>query len=160
MSLEAVLMLLMNDCTITDCYLDLESLDILSSQQQHPTMSARWFSPSVKLCFPAEASWLCLNTKCTFFSHTALLKSISVWNTNPRCLIQTLPEYVVTKTKCLFKSYLIIINFSMFGFPLFPQFVHSRRRTGEDHEGQKQHSTQSVHTEKEGEKRKADVILV
>lgn len=160
MSLEAVLMLLMNDCTITDCYLDLESLDILSSQQQHPTMSARWFSPSVKLCFPAEASWLCLNTKCRFFSHTALLKSISVWNTNLRCLIQTLPEYVVTKTKCLFKSYLIIINFSMFGFPLFPQFVHSGRRTGEDHEGQKQHSTQSVHTEKEGEKRKADVILV
>lgn len=78
MSLEAVLMLLMNDCTITDCYLDLESLDILSSQQQHPTMSARWFSPSVKLCFPAEASWLCLNTNCMFFSHTALLKSILV----------------------------------------------------------------------------------
>lgn len=56
MSLKAVLMLLMNDCTITDWDLDLESLDILSSQQQHPTMSARWFSPSVKLCFPAEAS--------------------------------------------------------------------------------------------------------
>lgn len=47
-----------------------------------PTMSARWLSPIVKLCFPAEASWLCFSTNCMFFSHTVLLKATSVWNKN------------------------------------------------------------------------------
>lgn len=51
------------------------------------TMSARWFSPSVKLCFPSEASWLCLSTSCMFFSHTALLRAISVWNKISDCMI-------------------------------------------------------------------------
>lgn len=43
-----------------------------------PTMSDRWLSPIVKLCFPAEASRLCRTTSCRFFSHTALWNRISV----------------------------------------------------------------------------------
>lgn len=48
-----------------------------------PTRSDRWLSPIVKLCFPAEASWLCWITDRRFLSHTALRKKISVWEQMP-----------------------------------------------------------------------------
>lgn len=60
-------------------------------------MSARWFSPSVKLCFPSAASWLCLSTNCMFFSHTVLLKSSSGWKTATNCVI---PQLIRSSYMC------------------------------------------------------------
>lgn len=108
-----------------------------------PTMSARWFSPRVKLCFPAEASWLCLSNNSRFFSHTVLLKFSSVWNGDIVHVCTFVQEmYWILTFFCLSNSYLIVISFAILSSPVVPQSVCGRWRAAEGHSCQEQNCTQ------------------
>lgn len=114
------------------------------------TMSARWLSSRVKLCFPADASRLCWTTSRLFCSHTALLRASSIWNqhTASKRRYPPSPDCIYDDKKI---SNLVPVALGMFDLPLFPNFTDARWSTSLNLEAQQQNCKHNLHPEMEKE---------